>query len=143
MSKRTRTGKSARGQSSSSQEMTIEERVCNLGVFGNETHQMNYEALVHHPIHSETVIEWSLFADNDLERCIEPLREGVRKKVNSECVVENVLMGCEGVYVGNEENKMYNKYKESTLCKRMSSEVYKLKPQLCDYNENQGEVRKN
>ncbi|GJS77071.1 hypothetical protein Tco_0726952 [Tanacetum coccineum] len=28
-----------------------------------------------------------------------------------------VLMGCEGAYVGNEGDKRYNKYIESTLCK--------------------------
>ncbi|GJW88429.1 hypothetical protein Tco_0163769 [Tanacetum coccineum] len=39
------------------------------------------------------------------------------KKVNSRYVVENVLMECGGAYVGNEENKKYNKYKEGTLCK--------------------------
>nr|GEW92424.1 hypothetical protein [Tanacetum cinerariifolium] len=43
----------------------------------------------------------------------------VRKKVNSRYVVENVLIGCEGAYVGNERDKRYNKYKESTLCKGM------------------------
>ncbi|GKB30557.1 ALP1-like protein isoform X1 [Tanacetum coccineum] len=39
----------------------------------------------------------------------------VRKKVNSRSVVENVLMGYRGAYVGNEGNKKYNKYKKSTL----------------------------
>nr|GEZ26838.1 hypothetical protein [Tanacetum cinerariifolium] len=41
------------------------------------------------------------------------------KKVNSEYVMENVLMGCGGSYVGNHRNKRDNKYKESTLCKRI------------------------
>ncbi|GJS64823.1 hypothetical protein Tco_0679387 [Tanacetum coccineum] len=41
----------------------------------------------------------------------------VRKKVNSRYVVENVLIGCGGSYVGNEGDKRYKKYKESTLCK--------------------------
>ncbi|GJS16519.1 hypothetical protein Tco_0410991 [Tanacetum coccineum] len=34
------------------------------------------------------------------------------KKMNSRYVVENILMGCGGDYVGNEKNKKYNKYKE-------------------------------
>nr|GEV38389.1 hypothetical protein [Tanacetum cinerariifolium] len=41
----------------------------------------------------------------------------VRKKRNSEYVVENVLMRYRGAYVGNEGNKSYNKYNEGTLCK--------------------------
>nr|GEX07828.1 hypothetical protein [Tanacetum cinerariifolium] len=43
-----------------------------------------------------------------------------RKKVNSGYVVDNVLMGCGGAYVGNNGNKKYNKYKKGTLCKGMS-----------------------
>ncbi|GKE30717.1 hypothetical protein Tco_1446101, partial [Tanacetum coccineum] len=39
----------------------------------------------------------------------------VRKKVNNGYVVENVLIGCRGDYIGNEGNKRHNKYKESTL----------------------------
>nr|GEY93104.1 hypothetical protein [Tanacetum cinerariifolium] len=66
MSKRGRSGKSIRRQSSSSQETTIKERVRNLGAFDNETHQMNYDVLVNHPIHSTTVIDWSLLTDNGL-----------------------------------------------------------------------------
>nr|GEV34374.1 hypothetical protein [Tanacetum cinerariifolium] len=62
MSKRTRTGKSTKGQSSNSQK-TIEERVRNLRVFRNETYQMNYDALVHHLVHSGTIIDWYLFAE--------------------------------------------------------------------------------
>ncbi|GJW32741.1 hypothetical protein Tco_0052773 [Tanacetum coccineum] len=43
----------------------------------------------------------------------------MRKKVNSRCVVENVLMEYGGAFVRNVRNKKYNKYKESTLCKGM------------------------
>ncbi|GKA01327.1 hypothetical protein Tco_0673992, partial [Tanacetum coccineum] len=43
----------------------------------------------------------------------------VWKKVNSECVVENVLLRCGRAFVRNVGNKKYNKYKESTLRKGM------------------------
>ncbi|GJU78078.1 hypothetical protein Tco_1275148 [Tanacetum coccineum] len=67
MSKRASTCKSTKGESSSSEE-TVKDRVRNFGVFESETHRINYEAFVYHPIHSEVVIDWSLFADNGLER---------------------------------------------------------------------------
>ncbi|GKC02508.1 zinc finger, CCHC-type containing protein [Tanacetum coccineum] len=41
----------------------------------------------------------------------------VRKNVNSGYVVENILIGCGGDYVGNETYKRCNKYKEITLFK--------------------------
>ncbi|GJU56552.1 hypothetical protein Tco_1230266 [Tanacetum coccineum] len=43
----------------------------------------------------------------------------MRKNVNSGYVVEKVLIGCEGAFVRNVGKKKYNKYNESTLCKRM------------------------
>nr|GEZ42809.1 hypothetical protein [Tanacetum cinerariifolium] len=43
----------------------------------------------------------------------------VEKKMNSRCVVENVLIRYGGSLVGNEGNIRYNKYKEGTLCKGM------------------------
>ncbi|GKC33449.1 hypothetical protein Tco_1040743 [Tanacetum coccineum] len=49
MSKRQR---STRGQSSSSQEVSIEEKVRRLGVFENSTHQLRYDTLTRRPIHS-------------------------------------------------------------------------------------------
>nr|GEU62161.1 hypothetical protein [Tanacetum cinerariifolium] len=67
MSNRTITGKSTKGKSSSSRE-TVKERVRNFRVFDIETRQMNYKALVHHPIHSGVMVDWSLFVDNGLER---------------------------------------------------------------------------
>ncbi|GJY42772.1 hypothetical protein Tco_0430985 [Tanacetum coccineum] len=53
MSKRASTCKSTKGESSSSEE-TVKDRVRNFGVFESETHRINYEAFVYHPIHSET-----------------------------------------------------------------------------------------
>ncbi|GJV61873.1 hypothetical protein Tco_1467973 [Tanacetum coccineum] len=59
MSTRDRSGKSTRGQSSSSHEPTIEEWVHDLRAFDNDTHQMNYNALVLHSIHPGIVIDWN------------------------------------------------------------------------------------
>nr|GEV67176.1 hypothetical protein [Tanacetum cinerariifolium] len=51
--------------------------------------------------------------------CVCEIQMVVRKKVNSKYVMVNVFMKCGGAYVGNEENKKYNKYKEGILCKEM------------------------
>ncbi|GJX96588.1 hypothetical protein Tco_0352386 [Tanacetum coccineum] len=59
MNKRARSGKSTRGQSSSSHEPKIEEWVRDLRAFDNDTHQMNYNALVLHSIHPRTIIDWN------------------------------------------------------------------------------------
>nr|GEW62785.1 MAK10-like protein [Tanacetum cinerariifolium] len=63
MSKRQR---STRGQSSSSQEFSIKEKVRRLGVFENSTHQLHYETLARLPIHSEDVIDWEFLANQGL-----------------------------------------------------------------------------
>ncbi|GKA51659.1 hypothetical protein Tco_0744855 [Tanacetum coccineum] len=68
ISKRATSGKNTKGQSSSSHEPTIEERVRNSGAFDNDTHEMNYNALVLRSIHSRAVIDWSFLAENGLER---------------------------------------------------------------------------
>nr|GEW04744.1 hypothetical protein [Tanacetum cinerariifolium] len=68
VSKRARSGKSTMGQSSSSHEPTIEEKVYDLGVFVNNAHQMNYNALTTCFIHSGNVIDWSFIAKHGLER---------------------------------------------------------------------------
>ncbi|GKB88117.1 hypothetical protein Tco_0960389 [Tanacetum coccineum] len=59
MSKRQRI---TRGQSSSSQEVSIEEKVRRLGVFENGVHQLNYDTLARRPIHSGDVIDWEFLA---------------------------------------------------------------------------------
>ncbi|GJU85516.1 hypothetical protein Tco_1293062 [Tanacetum coccineum] len=68
MSTRARSGKSTRGQSSSSHEPTIEKWVRDLRAFDNDTHQMNYNALVLHSTHPRTVIDWSILTDNGGEQ---------------------------------------------------------------------------
>ncbi|GJZ48763.1 zinc finger, CCHC-type containing protein [Tanacetum coccineum] len=60
MSKRQRI---TRGQSSLSQEVSIEEKVRRLGV-----HQLNYETLARRPIHSGDVIDWEFLAPQNLDQ---------------------------------------------------------------------------
>ncbi|GKB08891.1 hypothetical protein Tco_0837203 [Tanacetum coccineum] len=48
------------------------------------------------------------------------------KKVNSGCVVENVLMEYGGTFVRNVGNKKYNKYKESKEMRKLKVKVVAL-----------------
>ncbi|GKB97514.1 hypothetical protein Tco_0983651 [Tanacetum coccineum] len=59
MSKRAR---STRGQSSTSQEVSLEEKIRRFGVFKNGVHQMHHDALTRHPIHPGDVIDWEFLA---------------------------------------------------------------------------------
>ncbi|GJZ36610.1 hypothetical protein Tco_0582801 [Tanacetum coccineum] len=65
MSKRAR---STRGQTSSSREETMEERVCKFGLFDNGNHQMNYNNLVGRSIHSGDVVDSEFLSNNGLAR---------------------------------------------------------------------------
>ncbi|GJU15627.1 hypothetical protein Tco_1143593, partial [Tanacetum coccineum] len=65
MSKRKR---STRRQSSSSQEVSIEEKFRRLGVFKNRVHQLNYDTLARRPIHSGDVIDWEFLARQNLDQ---------------------------------------------------------------------------
>ncbi|GJT27493.1 hypothetical protein Tco_0907768 [Tanacetum coccineum] len=67
MSKRAR---STRGQTSSSREETMEERVCKFGLFDNGNHQMNYNNLVGRSIHSGDVVDSEFLSNNGLARSI-------------------------------------------------------------------------
>ncbi|GKE22392.1 hypothetical protein Tco_1433904 [Tanacetum coccineum] len=51
----------------------------------------------------------------------------MKKKVNSACMVKNVLIRCGGAFVSNVGGKKYNKYKESTLCKGMSVDILRMR----------------
>nr|GEW34510.1 hypothetical protein [Tanacetum cinerariifolium] len=63
MSKRAR---SIRGQASLSREETMEERVRKFGLFDNGNHQMNYNNLVGHFIHSGDVVDWVFLSNKGL-----------------------------------------------------------------------------
>ncbi|GJR10824.1 reverse transcriptase domain-containing protein [Tanacetum coccineum] len=60
--------RSTRGQSSSSQEVSIEEKVRRLGVFENNTHQWRYDTLARRPIYLGDVIDWEFLANQGLVR---------------------------------------------------------------------------
>ncbi|GJZ37872.1 integrase, catalytic region, zinc finger, CCHC-type containing protein [Tanacetum coccineum] len=60
--------RSTRGQSSSSQEVSIEEKVRRLRVFENSTHQLRYDTLARRPIHPGDVIDWEFLANQGLAR---------------------------------------------------------------------------
>ncbi|GKB88209.1 hypothetical protein Tco_0960481 [Tanacetum coccineum] len=60
--------RSTRGQSSSSQEVSIEEKVRRLRVFENSTHQLRYDTLARRPIHPRDVIDWEFLANQGLAR---------------------------------------------------------------------------
>ncbi|GJY29308.1 hypothetical protein Tco_0405075 [Tanacetum coccineum] len=59
-------GRSTRGQSSSSHEETMEEKVRKFGLFDNGNHQMNYNNLVGRFIHSRDVVDWEFLSNKGL-----------------------------------------------------------------------------
>ncbi|GKB14624.1 hypothetical protein Tco_0848547 [Tanacetum coccineum] len=63
-----RHGKSTSGQSSSSQELTTEQRVREFGMFDNETQQLHFDSLSRHPIHSGSIIDWPFLSTHGLDR---------------------------------------------------------------------------
>ncbi|GKE61050.1 hypothetical protein Tco_1511417 [Tanacetum coccineum] len=63
MSKRTR---STRGQSSSSQGVSIEEKIQMLWVFKSGVHQMHHDVLARLRIHSEDIIDWDFLTSQCL-----------------------------------------------------------------------------
>ncbi|GJR95389.1 hypothetical protein Tco_0267563 [Tanacetum coccineum] len=65
MSKRAR---STRGQSSSSQDVSLEEKIRRLGVFKNGVHQMHHDALTRRRIHSGDIIDWEFLASQGLDQ---------------------------------------------------------------------------
>ncbi|GKC74771.1 hypothetical protein Tco_1120654 [Tanacetum coccineum] len=65
MSKRAR---STRGQSSISQEVSLEEKIRRFRVFENGMHQMRHDALARRPIHSGDIIDWEFLASQGLDQ---------------------------------------------------------------------------
>ncbi|GKB09022.1 hypothetical protein Tco_0837334 [Tanacetum coccineum] len=63
MSKRAR---NTRGQSSSSREVSLEERIRGFGIFDDGVHQMHNDTLSMHPIYSENVFDWEFIANHGL-----------------------------------------------------------------------------
>ncbi|GKE67926.1 hypothetical protein Tco_1522087, partial [Tanacetum coccineum] len=55
-----------RGKASSSCEETMEEKVRKFGLFDNRNHQMNYNNLVGHSIHSGDVLDWEFLSNKGL-----------------------------------------------------------------------------
>ncbi|GJT18006.1 hypothetical protein Tco_0876712 [Tanacetum coccineum] len=68
MSKRTRNGKSTKGQSSRYKEPTMEDKIQEFGVFDSDVHQGNYFDVSRRPIHPGDVIDWDFIATHDLAR---------------------------------------------------------------------------
>ncbi|GJX80763.1 hypothetical protein Tco_0328912 [Tanacetum coccineum] len=68
MSKRTRTRKSTKGQSSRSQEPTMEDKVREFGVFDSDVHQGNHFVVLKCPIHPGDVIDWEFLSTHGLAR---------------------------------------------------------------------------
>ncbi|GJV12546.1 hypothetical protein Tco_1354087 [Tanacetum coccineum] len=56
------------GQSSSSREPTMEDKVRKFGVFDNKTHQLHFDFLSRCRIHSGSVIDWLFLANHGLYR---------------------------------------------------------------------------
>ncbi|GJV08778.1 zinc finger, CCHC-type containing protein [Tanacetum coccineum] len=59
---------STRGQSSTSQEISLEERIRRFRVFENGVHQLNYDPIARRPIHSGDVINWEFLTDQYLDQ---------------------------------------------------------------------------
>nr|GEV32400.1 hypothetical protein [Tanacetum cinerariifolium] len=57
-----------KGQSSSSQEVSLEEEVQRLRVFKNGVHQMYYDALTRRRIHPGDIIDWEFLASQGLDQ---------------------------------------------------------------------------
>ncbi|GKB38097.1 hypothetical protein Tco_0883039, partial [Tanacetum coccineum] len=57
-----------RGQPSSPQEISIEEKVRRLGVFEDGVHQIHFDTLARRRIHSRDVIDWEFLAHHNLEQ---------------------------------------------------------------------------
>nr|GEY55593.1 hypothetical protein [Tanacetum cinerariifolium] len=57
-----------RGQPSSSQEISIEEKVPRLGAFEEGVHQMHFETLARRHIHSGDVIDWEFLVQHNLDQ---------------------------------------------------------------------------
>nr|GEW33111.1 hypothetical protein [Tanacetum cinerariifolium] len=68
MSKHTRTGRSTKGQVSSSQEPTIKVKVRDFGVFDNDTNQGHYFTISWHSIHPKSIIDWVFLTTHGLAR---------------------------------------------------------------------------
>ncbi|GJW94251.1 hypothetical protein Tco_0173923 [Tanacetum coccineum] len=66
MRKRARHGKNTRGQSSSSQEISLEDKIRKFRVFDNDAQQMHYDTLATRYIHSRSFIDWALLAKHGL-----------------------------------------------------------------------------
>ncbi|GJZ00404.1 hypothetical protein Tco_0517833 [Tanacetum coccineum] len=84
MSKRAR---STRGQSSSSQGVSIEEKVRMLGVFESGVHQMRHDALARRRIHSRDIIDWDFLSNQGLAQAFfeyDPNHLGVRFRLEGE-----------------------------------------------------------
>nr|GEU63862.1 hypothetical protein [Tanacetum cinerariifolium] len=60
--------RSTRGQSSTSQEISMEEKIQRFRVFENGVHQLNYDTLTRRPIHSGDVIDWEFLARQNLDQ---------------------------------------------------------------------------
>ncbi|GJZ03422.1 hypothetical protein Tco_0536697 [Tanacetum coccineum] len=60
--------KSTREQYSTSQEVSLEEKVWRFRVFKNGVHQMHHDSLARRPIHSGDVIDWEFLASQGLDQ---------------------------------------------------------------------------
>nr|GEX93367.1 hypothetical protein [Tanacetum cinerariifolium] len=60
--------RSTRGQSFTSQEISLEEKIQRFKVFENEVHQLNYDTLARRLIHSGDVIDWEFLAQQNLDQ---------------------------------------------------------------------------
>ncbi|GKD44137.1 hypothetical protein Tco_1268782 [Tanacetum coccineum] len=84
MSKRARI---TRGQSSSSQRVSIKEKVRMLGVFESGVHQMRHDAFSRCRFHSEDIIDWDFLANQGLAQAFfeyDPNHLGVRFRLGGE-----------------------------------------------------------
>ncbi|GKD07584.1 hypothetical protein Tco_1187269 [Tanacetum coccineum] len=66
MCKRTRTGKSTRGQSFTQRELSAKDKVREFGVFNNDVHQGNFYNIEKLPIHPGDIINWAFLATHGL-----------------------------------------------------------------------------
>ncbi|GJV21292.1 hypothetical protein Tco_1370312 [Tanacetum coccineum] len=65
MSKRPR---STRGQSYTSQEISLEEKIQRFEVFENGVHRLNYDTVARRPIYSRDIIDWDFLAHQNLDQ---------------------------------------------------------------------------
>ncbi|GJS09368.1 hypothetical protein Tco_0366164 [Tanacetum coccineum] len=75
---------STRGQSSTSQEISLEERIRRFRVFENGVHQLNYDPIARRPIHSGDVINWEFLTDQYLDQVYDPEHLGVKFRLGGE-----------------------------------------------------------